>query len=452
MASPRRKLGITLGVAAGIFAGMYALARPNWRILSDAELRQNLHPALTKVEPDDHAAQARWDRFRKILAELTEEPQPRPKNYRDVTARIVGGAPPLKALEGILAEGPLQSPRHKLAYRPPGGYEMADLARKYVAAAEIQMRARDYANATRNFLIAIRIAEEIGNTATNWHELTFQSRPYGELDRVLLSSLPRLPESDLGRIAKAIPASSLDDRTLRTLMQKDIQGFLPALVDPIAWVRKESPGEDPERLLARFAAGVFLGPETNAVLTYDALETVHDLNKVMVPILENTKRTYIGQDTSLRGYGDSLTAGYPVNGAAGKTGTGEWFAKLQYRWATARVRNALGNQFIAMLNDSIQTTSDEASYYRRTLRESIRARLALRRYQLRHGTYASNLDILVKEGFLPKLPIDPYNGSALRYDPKRKLLWSVGENGKNDFGRAKEWGQRGEPDMTWKTP
>jgi hypothetical protein len=452
MASRRCKIGIAFGIVAGIFAGMYVLSRPNWRTLPDSELRANLHPALTKVDPPDPSARARWDRFRKVVNDLSIVPQPQPKNYRDVIARIVAGDPKLRELEGILAEGSLEGPEQQRAYQPPGGYEVADLARKYVAAAEIQIRARDYSRAARNCLLAIRISEEIGSIATDGHELTFQSRSYEDLYRVLLSSGLSLPERELGLIADAIPASTLEDRTLHSLLLKDIRRLVPALVDPIGWVQKENPSENPEQLLARFASGTFLGPETNAVLTYDALETVRNLNKVMIPSLENTKRSYVDQELSLLKYGVSLTSGYPVNAAAGKTGTAEWIAKMQYRWATARVRNALGNQFVAMLCQAIREMTDEVSFYRRTQRESIRTHLALRRYQLRHGRTAPNLDALVKDGLLPNLPMDLFNGSVLRYDPKRKLLWSVGENGKNDFGRTSAWGMRGEPDLAWKTP
>jgi hypothetical protein len=62
--------------------------------------------------------------------------------------------------------------------------------------------------------------------------------------------------------------------------------------------------------------------------------------------------------------------------------------------------------------------------------------IALKRYQLKHGNHPRNLDALVPE-FLAAVPFDPVDGRALRYRLNRDgtyLLYSVGENGKDDGG------------------
>jgi hypothetical protein len=62
--------------------------------------------------------------------------------------------------------------------------------------------------------------------------------------------------------------------------------------------------------------------------------------------------------------------------------------------------------------------------------------IALKRYQLKHGNYPSDLNSLVPE-FVPAVPLDPVDGQPLRYRRNADgtfLLYSVGENGVDDGG------------------
>jgi hypothetical protein len=62
--------------------------------------------------------------------------------------------------------------------------------------------------------------------------------------------------------------------------------------------------------------------------------------------------------------------------------------------------------------------------------------IALKRYQLRHGTLPANLDALVPD-FLPALPVDPMSAVPLRYHLAGEgsfILYSVGEDGMDDGG------------------
>jgi hypothetical protein len=62
--------------------------------------------------------------------------------------------------------------------------------------------------------------------------------------------------------------------------------------------------------------------------------------------------------------------------------------------------------------------------------------IALKRYQLKHGNYPTDLNSLVPE-FIPTVPLDPVDGQPLRYRRNAGgtfLLYSVGENGRDDGG------------------
>jgi hypothetical protein len=80
---------------------------------------------------------------------------------------------------------------------------------------------------------------------------------------------------------------------------------------------------------------------------------------------------------------------------------------------------------------------------------------ALERYRLAHGGFPETLDALAP-AFLPKPPLDPMTGQPFHYrrtDDGRFLLYSVGEDGKDDggvFGAVK----RNDPgkDLPWPVP
>lgn len=59
--------------------------------------------------------------------------------------------------------------------------------------------------------------------------------------------------------------------------------------------------------------------------------------------------------------------------------------------------------------------------------------LAIKAFQLKHGKLPETLGELVPE-FLPVVPLDDYDGKPLRYQPTKRLLYSVGSDFKDDGG------------------
>ena len=74
--------------------------------------------------------------------------------------------------------------------------------------------------------------------------------------------------------------------------------------------------------------------------------------------------------------------------------------------------------------------------YNQTLVNEARVACALERYQLAHGGYPENLDVLVPQ-FIDTLPHDVIGGQPLPYrrtDAGKYLLYSVGWNETDDGG------------------
>jgi len=76
--------------------------------------------------------------------------------------------------------------------------------------------------------------------------------------------------------------------------------------------------------------------------------------------------------------------------------------------------------------------------------QATRTIFALRAYQLTHGNLPSDLSALVPE-FLDAMPIDDFDGQPLRYSPDRKIVYSVGQNLKDDGGNDSRPGPSNRP-------
>jgi hypothetical protein len=66
--------------------------------------------------------------------------------------------------------------------------------------------------------------------------------------------------------------------------------------------------------------------------------------------------------------------------------------------------------------------------------ETTRILLAMRAYQMKHQRLPENLEALTPE-FLPSIPEDAFNGEPLRYSTDKKVVYSVGENLRDDDGQ-----------------
>ena len=86
--------------------------------------------------------------------------------------------------------------------------------------------------------------------------------------------------------------------------------------------------------------------------------------------------------------------------------------------------------FHSMLSESIATLAGVSRKVMRVeaVRQMTVTAIALRRYQLKHGNYPPDLNMLVPE-FFSAVPRDPVVGNPLRYRPTAEgtfLLYSVG--------------------------
>jgi len=112
--------------------------------------------------------------------------------------------------------------------------------------------------------------------------------------------------------------------------------------------------------------------------------------------------------------------------------------------------------FHSMLSQAIVSLSGVSRTVMRVevAKQTVVTAIALKRYQLKHGNYPSDLKSLVPE-FVPSVPLDPVDGQPLRYRLNSNgtfLLYSVGENGKDDGGDPSLEKGAESPSFNWQNP
>jgi hypothetical protein len=94
--------------------------------------------------------------------------------------------------------------------------------------------------------------------------------------------------------------------------------------------------------------------------------------------------------------------------------------------------NAIGLLFVNIMlpaMDRVVVTKSKSECRRVVLQLQV----GLRQFQLDKGSFPQTIEELVP-GYLPGIPTDPFDGQPLRYDPERKIIYSVGENGTDEGG------------------
>jgi len=108
------------------------------------------------------------------------------------------------------------------------------------------------------------------------------------------------------------------------------------------------------------------------------------------------------------------------------------------------LREELDDSIHALLVESVSTVSATLNKFlsAAAARNISVTAIALKRYQLRHGKFPSDLNALIPE-FVPSVPRDPVDGKPLRYRLNADgtfLLYSVGKDGSDDGGDASPTG------------
>jgi hypothetical protein len=58
--------------------------------------------------------------------------------------------------------------------------------------------------------------------------------------------------------------------------------------------------------------------------------------------------------------------------------------------------------------------------------------MALHLFERKNGEFPATLDALVRSKLLSQIPNDPFDGKPFKYSADRRVIWCVGDEGKNE--------------------
>ncbi len=106
------------------------------------------------------------------------------------------------------------------------------------------------------------------------------------------------------------------------------------------------------------------------------------------------------------------------------------------KWRMMLSTNAIGNILLSVGLPEGGRLHDRHAMLR-VSRELLGVRIALERYFRKHGRLPSDLSLLIPE-FLDTIPADSFDGDPVRYDPAKRVLYSVGMDLEDDDGVAEK--------------
>lgn len=180
----------------------------------------------------------------------------------------------------------------------------------------------------------------------------------------------------------------------------------------------------------------------------DELREIKGVQSLLEAVRQaQTNYSFLSADTGLKSKIESL-------GIKSDDGDGFWFtdpAKADFHFIISSSMMAFERAFNKVMKV-------EAA------RQLTVTAIALKRFQLKHGSYPAQLSDLTPE-FFTSVPLDPVDGQPLRYRLNADgtfLLYSIGENGKDDGGnpalsddaksKSLQWQNSNALDWVWPQP
>ena len=140
-------------------------------------------------------------------------------------------------------------------------------------------------------------------------------------------------------------------------------------------------------------------------------------------------------------YGDHLLSAIAEGEATGRVAQSIELPEFDDSWSRLRRGNFVGWGVIALTAVNtlglFQRVGDVATKCR-----AMHLMVAIVAYEEAQGVLPAELAQLVPT-YLSELPVDPFDGQLLRYDPERRRVWGVGADGIDSGGTSQPWDKEG---------
>lgn len=398
--------GFAVLVVGAFVATGYVLFTPKIGHATRAQIDAALPASLKVVDKPDPAGEARYAKLAALVRGIDERELGRSLGTRtsppDRAARsrvLAKESATIDAVARLLAKGTLRYPEREIITSFMDSAKLKSFAKLLAAATADAAERGDRRACARYAVLGLRYGHALlegggvmidGLVAVAAEAIATRAAYEAEMDGGLDAAGRRAVLAELPVQKGPLPE-------LGATVRRDFQAmFMPVLLDSKKLVPETSTGERSE------------GPSHAAMAgTFDPVETAKLGGAIYGAAIKDASRPIAEQTHEASRLSGAASVGLPQ--AAEKGGT----LGLAYRLRMNMGRNTIGRAFAS--NSAI---FDGLA--------SIGARRAADRNLLR-------ATILLRSGRPADLP-DPYGKGKLRIDRKRRIVWSVGEDGKDDGG------------------
>ena len=404
-------------VVAAMGATSYVLFSPKIGHASRAEIEAALPTSLKIVEKRDPAGEARYFRLIELAKRLDKSPLRATSGATDVAPAISLPANErvLVQVEALLAEGPLSVPP-RASNSPFAPFtDLKDLAKLTAYAADAAGRRGDRATCARWAALGLRLGQATVDSGGAIIDalVAIAMDAIGVREAYAMEVAGNFDAEGQVHLLELLPPLDGTSPEMAAAIRRDFQSyFLPTLLDPQGHL-KELVGNG-------YGEGLTDDGETPPLAgTFDPVETARLAGRIYDASMVDLMRRYPDERHDAERINERAVAGlpwFPGNGG---------FARILYRVRMNAGTNTLGRQ---AATTGVILNMGSATARRAANRNLLRATILLRR-----------------DG--KAVIADPFGKGDLRFDPKRKVVWSVGTNGKDDGGNIGKGGEYGKPDL-----
>ena len=437
----KARIFATIIVALGIpFYLLWRKAQPKVELASLTELK-GLCPNLIVEDVKDSSAIARLDQLvdacklfsKNDLQQISDHGLPNQKRL-DVANKFFSPTQIGSFLMAIDAGSvQLYNPKpNDLQIETLPGFAIVDdlrlLERSLAGAISLYLDSGNSERATDCLLIAIRFIDRIwemrGKTLIVYLVLTGSDNVVSRAVYTFAHH-PNARIEDCERVLREYGAAPRYDSALSEAVKREFTKVtLPSVENPFVGFGKNRAARADE-------PDYWQVDPTVDRLTFSSIETAKTMANLIEIELKNNHRPYINRDSSSRKIRDEAGKNLPQTPGKDFSGPMRRLAWFQFIFKANQIPNYYGR---LMISNALSDDQQELiSCKWRVFHDLARLALASRIYRAsHHGELpASSSDFLP---LISKWPSDTFDGNPLRYDRQKEVVYSVGENLKDDGG------------------
>ena len=404
-------------VVAAMGATSYVLFSPKIGHASRAEIEAALPDSLKVVDDRDPDGEARYARLIALAKRLAKSPLKTVPGATDVTPAVSlpENERVLAEVEALLAEGPISAPPRTLNSPFAPFSDLKDLAKLVAHATGAAGKRGDRAACARWASLGLRLGQacvEAGGAVIDGL-VAIAIDAIGVREAYAMEIARDFDAAGRERLLALLAPLDGTSPEMAAAIRRDFQGyFLPTLLDPQAHVRELITNGTYDGLDDDGEAPPIAG-------TFDPVATARLVGGVYDASMNDLMRRYPDQHHDADRMMEAASEALPSPSENYR------FSRIVYRIRMNAGSNTLGRQ---AAGTGVVVGMGSATARRAANRNLLRATILLRR----DGKAAV---------------ADPFGKGDLRFDPKRKIVWSVGTNGKDDGGDVGKGGEYGKRDL-----